>query len=43
MENAEKNLSVSLETAHPAKFPEELRRIIKFEPPLPDSLAGIEK
>jgi threonine synthase len=33
---------VSLETAHPAKFPEELRRTINLDPPLPASLAGIE-
>ena len=37
-----KKLCISLETAHPAKFPEELRRIIRIEPPLPDSLAGID-
>jgi threonine synthase len=41
-EDGGRKLSVSLETAHPAKFPEELRRIINIEPPLPDSLAGIE-
>jgi threonine synthase len=35
-------LSVSLETAHPAKFPEELRRIINVEPPLPYSLSQID-
>ena len=35
-------LFISLETAHPAKFPDELRQIIKIEPPLPDSLAGVE-
>jgi threonine synthase len=35
-------LFVSLETAHPAKFPEELRQIIRTEPPLPDSLAGMD-
>jgi len=36
-------LCVSLETAHPAKFPEEIRRILGFDPPLPPSLAGIEE
>ena len=41
LKDANKRLYISLETAHPAKFPEELRRIIKIEPPLPDSLAGI--
>ncbi len=35
-------LCVSLETAHPAKFPEEIRAILGFDPPLPPSLQGIE-
>jgi len=35
-------LCVSLETAHPAKFPEEIVRILGFDPPLPDSLQSIE-
>jgi threonine synthase len=35
-------LCIALETAHPAKFPEELKRIINSDPPLPRSLAGIE-
>jgi threonine synthase len=35
-------LCVSLETAHPAKFPEEIRAILGFDPPLPPSLAGLE-
>jgi threonine synthase len=35
-------LLIALETAHPAKFPEELRRIINTEPTLPESLKGIE-
>jgi threonine synthase len=34
-------LSVVLETAHPAKFPSELRSIIKKDPPLPASLEGL--
>jgi len=38
----DKRLFFSLETAHPAKFPEELRRIINIEPTLPESLKGIE-
>jgi threonine synthase len=33
---------VSLETAHPAKFPEELGRILNIDPPLPASLFGME-
>jgi threonine synthase len=40
--NNNKQLSISLETAHPAKFPEELQRVISINPPLPASLAGIE-
>jgi threonine synthase len=35
-------LAVSLETAHPAKFPEEIRRITGIDPPLPESLQGID-
>lgn len=38
-----KQLSISLETAHPAKFPEELKQIINSEPPLPLSLEGLDK
>ena len=38
-----KQLCISLETAHPAKFPDEIRRILNIEPPLPDSLAGLEQ
>jgi threonine synthase len=35
-------LSVSLETAHPAKFPEEIVRITGINPVLPVSLSGLE-
>ena len=38
-----KSLSISLETAHPAKFPEELRQILKIEPRLPISMVGLEQ
>ena len=41
-EQAPEQLCVSLETAHPAKFPEEIRAILGFDPPLPRSLEGIE-
>jgi threonine synthase len=34
-------LCISLETAHPAKFPDELSKILHIHPPLPNSLAGI--
>jgi threonine synthase len=35
-------LCVSLETAHPAKFPEEIRQLIGLDPPLPKSLEGLD-
>jgi threonine synthase len=35
-------LFVSLETAHPAKFPEEISRLLGHDPDLPPSLQGIE-
>lgn len=35
--------AVSLETAHPAKFPDEVQNITGIDPPLPDCLAGLEK
>lgn len=38
---SENQLGISLETAHPAKFPEEILKSIKLEPDLPHSLSGI--
>lgn len=38
-----KQLYISLETAHPAKFPEELISILKIVPPLPQSLSELEE
>ncbi len=35
-------LAVSIETAHPAKFPEEIRSLLGLDPPVPASLLGIE-
>jgi len=35
-------LFVVLETAHPAKFPEQIREILQFDPELPPSLQGLE-
>ena len=35
-------LAVSIETAHPAKFPEEIQSLLGIEPELPPSLTGIE-
>ena len=37
-----KPLLISLETAHPAKFPSEIKQILNFEPALPESLIGLE-
>jgi threonine synthase len=36
-------LFVSLETAHPAKFPKEIQDILGIDPPLPPSLQGLEE
>jgi threonine synthase len=36
-------LCVSLETAHPAKFPQEIMKILSINPGLPESLKGIEE
>jgi threonine synthase len=36
-------IAISIETAHPAKFPEELTRITGTEPALPPSLQGLDK
>lgn len=36
------DLTVSVETAHPAKFPEEIRALLGIEPEVPRSLAGLE-
>jgi threonine synthase len=35
--------AICLETAHPAKFPEEIKKVTGVEPPLPPSLEGIEQ
>jgi threonine synthase len=39
---AKEGLYVSLETAHPAKFPGEINRLLGFDPILPPSLHGLE-
>lgn len=36
-------LCVAFETAHPAKFPDQIREILGIEPELPDSLSEVEK
>lgn len=38
----ENQVCVTLETAHPAKFPEEIRQLLDIEPELPNSLSGLE-
>ena len=35
-------LAVSIETAHPAKFPEEIQSLLGIDPDLPPSLTGLE-
>ncbi len=35
-------LSVSLETAHPAKFPAEILETLGIDPPLPESMQGLD-
>jgi threonine synthase len=35
-------LAISIETAHPAKFPEEIRSLLGTDPVLPPSLAGLD-
>ena len=35
-------LCVSLETAHPAKFPEKINELLKLDPELPPSLQNLE-
>lgn len=36
------SLMVSVETAHPAKFPEEILSMLGLDPPVPPSLAGLD-
>lgn len=38
---SENQLCISLSTAHPAKFPDEILKIINIDPPLPASLSGV--
>jgi threonine synthase len=41
-EGNQPDLAVSIETAHPAKFPEEITRLLGIEPELPSALAGLD-
>ena len=36
-------LAVSVETAHPAKFPEEIRALLDIEPEVPPALEGLDR
>jgi len=42
-ETLEDQLCISLETAHPAKFPEKITEILSLDPELPPSLQGLEQ
>jgi len=35
--------AIAVETAHPAKFPEEIEQLLGFSPPVPSSLSGVEQ
>ncbi len=41
-ESISDSVAVSVETAHPAKFPEEIEKCLGFSPEVPPSLAGLE-
>jgi threonine synthase len=41
-ETGDRGLCISVETAHPAKFPEEIESLLGFSPEIPDSLRGLE-
>jgi len=41
--DTKEQLCISLETAHPAKFPEQITEILGFDPQLPTSLKGLEE
>ena len=43
LQNHPDKLAVSLETAHPAKFPEEINKLLGFDPELPPALRNIEE
>jgi threonine synthase len=41
-ENNPGQLAICLETAHPAKFPEQIQKVLNIDPPLPPSLEGLD-
>ena len=42
LETSSTTVAVSAETAHPAKFPEEIEKLLGFSPDVPESLAAVE-
>ena len=41
--NPTQAIAVSVETAHPAKFPEEIEQLLGFSPEVPETLAEVER
>jgi threonine synthase len=41
-DNNPDQLAICLETAHPAKFPEEIQKVLKIDPAIPPSLEGLD-
>lgn len=41
--NTPLQICVSLETAHPAKFPKEIKEILNIDPELPESMKGLDE
>ena len=39
----DKNLAISLETAHPAKFPDEIQKLLGLTMPLPESMKDLDQ
>jgi threonine synthase len=39
----EQKLAICLETAHPAKFPEEIQNLLGINPPLPESMKNLDQ
>jgi threonine synthase len=42
-ENPSSSIAIAVETAHPAKFPEEIEQLLGFSPAVPSSLAEVER
>lgn len=41
-DDSDSHVCVCLETAHPAKFPEEIKQLLNFDPELPKSLSNLD-